>query len=254
MSHRLLFGDDGSICADSAWLWVNSHDWPDWTIDVVTAIDDSPASLVARELMRPEVADQCNVERVDGDPRWVLHKYGHDHDLIVVGSKGQGLMKRLHLGSTSEWLMHGPPAPVVIVRSGHRTQRILLAHDGSGHARSAERAVAELPWIGHVTVKIVVVLDDHTDATPATEAAERLAQVAGDVIVEVLKPDDLQVFYRPRDLLLETAAAWEPDLIAMGSRGLSAWESLNEIGLHRAGSTASAIAQHSSGNVLLATG
>lgn len=38
----MLFGDDGSTSADAAWLWVNSHDWPDWTIDVLRAVDGGP--------------------------------------------------------------------------------------------------------------------------------------------------------------------------------------------------------------------
>lgn len=253
MTHRLLFGDDGSVYADAAWLWINSHNWPGWAIDVVNAADDHPVSLY-RELLRGTVAQAVHVEQITGDPRWVLHKYGHSRDLIVVGSRGQGLMKRLHLGSTSEWLMHGPPAPLVIVRSGHRTKRALLAHDGSGHAHSAERALSAMPWIGEVTIKVLVVAEQRDPVTVAEEAAKRLAEVAGEVTVEVLQPDELQVFYRPRDVILEAACSWQPDLIALGSRGLTAWESLNEIGLHRAGSTASAIAQHANCNVLLATG
>ena len=38
----------------------------------------------------------------------------------------------------------------------------------------------------------------------------------------------------------------------MGSRGVSAWESANEVGLRRAGSNASAIAHHAPCSVLLA--
>jgi hypothetical protein len=142
----MLFGDDGSMPADAAWLWVNCHDWPDWTIDVLRAVEAQAAPVPDRQLLRPEMAEDLRTMTVREDPRYALHTRGSDYDLIVIGSKGRGLMKSLHIGSTAEWLMHLPPAPTVIVRGGHKAQRILLAHDGSLHAMAAERAILTLPW------------------------------------------------------------------------------------------------------------
>lgn len=34
----MVFGDDGSISADLAWLWINCHPWPQWRIEVVAAV------------------------------------------------------------------------------------------------------------------------------------------------------------------------------------------------------------------------
>ncbi len=255
MSKRLVFGDDGSAGADSGWLWINSHDWPGWTIDVVVALDGRAGAPrpAPRSLLRPQVADGLTEDVVDFDPRYALHTKAAVSDLVVVGPRGTGLLKALHLGSTAEWLMHDPAAPTVIVRGGHRTQRIVLAHDGSPDARAAEDAVAALPWVGDAEVVVVSVSDHQTDADPITEAAvARLEGKVARVQAQVLAPDDLQVFYRPRDLVLDSLTHWRADLVAMGSRGVSAWDSVNEMGLRRAGSTASAIAHHAPCSVLIA--
>ncbi len=37
MTRRLVFGDDQSQAADVAWLWINSHAWPGWQIEALTA-------------------------------------------------------------------------------------------------------------------------------------------------------------------------------------------------------------------------
>lgn len=251
MSHTLLFGDDGSACADVGWLWVNSHNWPGWTIEVLHAgvQEDPPAP---RELLRPTVAIDLNTTVVTGDPRYELHTRGAKTDLVVIGARGQGFLKRMHLGSTAEWLMHGPSAPLVITRSGRRTRSILLAHDGSVHAEAAQDAVAMLPWLDQVNVHVVAVHEKDDPRQLVAAAANHLRRLAQSVEVHILRPDDLDVFYRPRDLILESAARLNVDLIALGSRGLTTWESINEIGLHRAGSTASGVAQQAQANVLLA--
>jgi nucleotide-binding universal stress UspA family protein len=252
-SKKMLFGDDGSMPADAAWLWVNCHDWPDWTIDVLRAVEAQAAPVPDRQLLRPEMAEDLRTMTVREDPRYALHTRGSDYDLIVIGSKGRGLMKSLHIGSTAEWLMHLPPAPTVIVRGGHKAQRILLAHDGSLHAMAAERAILTLPWAHDAEVRIVSVSDGTTDGVEiAAEAGSRLKGAVREVTTSVLRPDELQVFYRPRDIIMDAISSWHPDLLVLGSRGMSRWESVNEVALHRAGSTASALATHAPCSVLLA--
>jgi nucleotide-binding universal stress UspA family protein len=253
MSKKLLFGDDGSVSADAAWLWVNSHTWPGWSIDVLRATDHGPALPFDRELLRPDVAAGLDTLTVQQDPRFALHTRGGSYDLVVIGCKGKGFMKSLGIGSTAEWLMHAPAAPTVIVRGGHRTSRVLLAHDGSPHAIAAEQAIAAMPWAADVHVLLVSVSEGVSNASDVTEAAtKRLEGVVGQVSASVLHPDELQVFYRPRDIIMEAVQSWHPDLLAMGSRGMSRWESINEVAFHRAGSTATALTTHAPCSVLLA--
>lgn len=251
MSHTLLFGDDGSACADVGWLWINNHDWSGWSVEVLNAgvADGVPP---ARDLLRTTVADSLVTTRSSKDPRWELHTRGADSDLVVIGARGQGFLKRLRLGSTAEWLMNGPSAPLVITRTGRRTQRVLLAQDGSDHARAAEEALARLPWIATTQIMVLVVHETADPDALAQATEERLVNVAESVELKVIRGSDLEVFYRPRDLILQTSEDWQADLIALGSRGLTPWESINEIGLHRAGSTASGVTHHARANVLLA--
>jgi len=206
-----------------------------------------------RELLRPEVAVQVHEQTVKEDPRFALHTRGKDYDLLVVGSKGRGLLKALHIGSTAEWLIDMPTAPTVIVRGAHRTQRVLLAHDGSRHALAAEQAVLAMPWSTGVEVRVLSISDGTSDAEKVTEQARaRLEGQVAVVDVVVVGPDDLEVFYRPRDVILRHIADWQPDLVAIGSRGMTRWESLNEAALFRAGSTATGVANQARCSVLVA--
>ena len=254
VTKTLLFGDDGSLSADSAWLWINTHQWPGWSIEVLRALRDRDSDPPApRELVHADVAEGLTIETLSADPRWALETRGMHANLIVVGCRGYGLLKSMHLGSTAEWLMHGPPAPLVIVRGGHRVRRIVLAHDGSAHADAAAATLTDFPWIATAEILIVVIAESGLDSEGvATRARARLIDAGARAEIDVRSPDELQVFYRPRDVILAAAAEYQADLIAMGSRGLTVWESVNEVAFHRAGSNASVIAQHAPCSVLLA--
>lgn len=248
MTRRLLFGDDGSNSADSAWLWVTSHRWPGWTIEVLSV--DGEASFHPREFPGTDEVVIENV-RLGGKPSDRIRERGAEADLIVIGAKGRGWRKALHLGSTAENLMHSPPAPVMIIRRGHRTQRLLLAIDGSDYARATEDSVASLPWIGSVEVGIIAVREEGKQPAEVWETEKRLSALARSVTAQVLGPDDLQAFYRPSDIIVEAVRNWNADIVALGSRGLSRWESAAEVGLRRAGSCAIAVAQAAPCSVML---
>jgi nucleotide-binding universal stress UspA family protein len=56
------------------------------------------------------------VER--GDPRLVICRVAEEgFDLIVIGSHGSGLLKRVLLGSVSTHVVHHAPCPVLMVRN-----------------------------------------------------------------------------------------------------------------------------------------
>ena len=60
---------------------------------------------------------RCTTSRSPDDPTHTLTGL-RDRDLLVVGPKGRGFRKTLHLGSVSEALVHNPPMPLVIARHG----------------------------------------------------------------------------------------------------------------------------------------
>jgi len=248
----MVFGDDGSPAADVAWSWINSHEWADWQLKVVTAVvpdlvftgePDGDASSHPTLSPRPS-ADAAfgSVEQItiDEDPRLALSR---PSDLLVIGPRGPGIAKALHLGSTAEWLTTKPPSPMVIARHGRRTQRIVICHDGSDHAQAAVHAVCSLPWVASVAVTIVAVDDGSVDTEGAIDLGSVPLVAAGVNVDRLVLPGDRRDATAALRRYLDHAPA---DLVALGTRGLT--------GIKRVvvGSTASAIAHRSEQTVLLA--
>jgi nucleotide-binding universal stress UspA family protein len=81
------------------------------------AIDEARAALehTARALGAPI---ETRVEK--GAPGPVLCELAHalGVDVVVVGSRGRGAIRRLVLGSVSNHVVHNAPCPVLVVRAG----------------------------------------------------------------------------------------------------------------------------------------
>ena len=69
-----------------------------------------------RELARKEGAEQVVIQTIEGDPAETLIDTAKDFgaDLIVVGARGLGGVKRLLLGSVSEEVLRAARCPVLI--------------------------------------------------------------------------------------------------------------------------------------------
>jgi nucleotide-binding universal stress UspA family protein len=146
----LVFGDDSSPAADIAWLFINNHRWPGWRLEVVAAqMPEIPRLLPPEETElhewkplqpRDAFAEAQFAEVVEltakADPRVVLSR---NSDLLVIGPRGPGLLKALHLGSTADWLLLHPPAPcsslVTVKRSAYDHRIDVDTATGSARAR-----------------------------------------------------------------------------------------------------------------------
>jgi nucleotide-binding universal stress UspA family protein len=231
---RLVVGDDGSPSADVVWLWVNNHRWPGWRISVVSArlpdvgppVGAERATLHRWEPEHPRqlfTDDEVEVEHLfaETDPRVALDSCA-DATLVAVGPRGRGLLKHLHIGSTTEWLIqaHRPLAPLVVVRSARATKDVLLCTDGSTHARSALETLVQLPWLTTCRVSVLGVNDRRNATDRAVEqAAARLrehgvGQVEHEVI-EARHTRDGDV----RSVILRFAEEHATDLLVVGARG-----------------------------------
>ncbi len=249
-SKLLVFGDDSSVSADLAWLWINCHAWPSWRIEVITAersemfrARDEHATLQQWAPTHPRVpfteSQITDVTSLTGeiDPRLALSRSA---DLLVIGRRGRGLAKFLHLGSTAEWLMAHPPAPMLIARRGRGTRSVVLCADGSSHAAVAAATLAGMAWIRDVEVTIVTVDDGAIDVAEAySQVAERFAETGAQIARR-------ETDGSPTHELLAVIEELEPDLVALGTRGLTGTKRV------RVGSTANAIAHSVDCSVLLA--
>jgi nucleotide-binding universal stress UspA family protein len=247
----VVFGDDGSPGSDVAWLWLNSQSWSGWRLEIVHAhmptLQPMPPAEEAE--LHPWQPDDPRVPFAeagfgpvahltgDVDPRLALQREG---SLLVVGPRGTGRLKALGLGSTTEYLLHDPPAPMVIARAGRPVRDVLVGADGSPHARAAIRAFAELPWAATTSVVIAAVDDGRVAPDEALDSARAIVEpIAASVRTTVL---DGHV----ASALLAQATEDHADLVVLGTRGLTGLRPL------RVGSTAGAISRAGRHNVLVA--
>jgi nucleotide-binding universal stress UspA family protein len=245
-ARTVVLGDDGTSAADLAWLWLNNHRWPGWRLECVTAIEPmfGPEAATALTESSPQwerrpftEAEFTSVRRLQAlaDPR-VLLEERDDADLIVVGAHHH----KLRLGSTTEWLLHHPPAPLAIIRAGVATRDVLFCTDGSRHAQRALEVFVSLPWASDTHVTVAVVDDGHTDVDAALEQSSAVLDPSGiSTSVERLQG-------RPRHALPAYLGEQSPHLTVAGTRGLTGWRRL------RLGSTAAAMVHATPGSVLLA--
>ena len=248
----LVFGDDGSPAADVAWLFINNHRWPGWRLEVVAAhMPEFPGMPLPRaetdlHTWNPPHPRRAFTEAqfaqvaaltAEADPRLALSRQS---DLLVIGPRGPGLLKALHLGSTADWLLLHPPAPLLIARHGHTVRSVVVCVDGSPHADRVTSVLAEMPWADQLAVTILAVDDHRVDVDAATgNARERLEAVGATVKVCVDSG-------KPTTIIHRHLADASPDLVALGTRGLTGLRHL------RLGSTAGAICRAATCSVLVA--
>ena len=189
-----------------------------------------------------------------------------DADLVVVGSRGHGTIESMLLGSVSSEVVDHAHVPVLIARRPF-IRRIVLAWDGSDSARVAAAFVRTWPIFRGATVRVVSAADVELPwwsgfpamGSPAVmpmyaEAAEASRRVHADLARDMtseLAATGLAATAEAREgdaatEIIAAAAAWDADLIVLGTHGRT--------GLRRLllGSVARNVLQHSGTSVLVA--
>lgn len=180
---------------------------------------------------------QSGLEAVDAILRVAQDRQA---DLLVVGSRGLGLVSGLVLGSTARTLAILSPVPVLVVRDRRSApRRVLIAVDGSAASRAALQLFARLPLPREVTVELLHVLPAHdwSEVAPATndeilalresferdeaERARTLFQQSAAALPATATISTYLERGAVPDTILARAAAIGADLIVVGSRGLS---------------------------------
>ena len=131
----IVVGFDGSEHAAAAVRWALAFAGETARVRVVAAVEVAP--WVDDEMSRDRFGDDIRREQdriasaldvVDPDgraersivlqgPRQALAEAQEDADLVVVGSRGRGLIAVGLLGSVSTWLLHDATLPIVVVPS-----------------------------------------------------------------------------------------------------------------------------------------
>lgn len=220
--------------------------YPPWVFDDYS----HPLEEEARELLRRQVwkarSAGGRVAREylrEGEPteEIIALAEGLDTDLVIVGHRGTGWVKRLITGSVSEGVVHRASDPVLVVRGGAGAwpiKRVVVGDDGSRSAQRAGQLVAEIAELFGAEVVLVRAYENPPAPVGGWSAEDRreldearlrnLQELEGWAKrLEMIAQD------RPETRLAESKATpaivsvaeegvEERTLLAVGSRGLGA--------------------------------
>jgi nucleotide-binding universal stress UspA family protein len=236
---------------------------------VATAVEQNDRIAIALDTAIGVLESLGHVERVllDGRPASCIVDEARDWkaDLVVVGSRGHGMIESMLLGSVSREVVNHAPCAVLVAR-GPRLRHVLLAADGSPDARRAEDALATWPIFAGLPVRVLSVaqvdipmamggaamLYDQVMAEYATTVDEArseeraFAQAAADRLTEAGHPTTWEERDgEPATEIVREATDRNVDLVVVGTRG--------HTGLARLllGSVAESVAIHAPCSVLV---
>jgi nucleotide-binding universal stress UspA family protein len=284
---RVLVATDASPSARTALELIGNLRWePDTSVRVVEVLTHPPASLLGprvtldwleergreslHEIAAPVRREGLTVEEIilrGGSAADSIVASARDWgaDLVATGSRGQGQITSMLLGSVAAAISDLAPCPVLVARRP-TCARVVLADDGSESATEARRILARWPIFRDLDLRVVSVahaprplrsgisptmLDDvrrvEAEMTAearsaheqlATKSAEELRRAGLVAQTEVPSGD-------PAAEILAAALRADADVVVMGSRGRT--------GIARAalGSVARSVLIHASCSVLI---
>jgi nucleotide-binding universal stress UspA family protein len=182
-----------------------------------------------------EVVDKLPVEGILGEAE------RFQADVIVVGWRGHGAVRRLLMGSVSRGVVRGSKCAVLVVNRPQRIRKIVVGLDGSPTAKRALALVSRLvpPRDGRVTlvsgVELMTVPSRgrvpgaaaiareirRTNTMRARTASKALNQAAAELKRSGWHPRTMLVHGEPLRDLLGTVAATRAQLLVVGARGTS---------------------------------
>jgi nucleotide-binding universal stress UspA family protein len=161
-----------------------------------------------------------------------------DADLLVVGSRGLGTVRRILMGSQSEEIVHHAQVPVLVLTGAEdfwSPARIIIGEDFSDDARKAGELAAAIGKLYGAEGLLVYSHPDLPEVPPGearsavqnlTEMRERdksMLEERASELEEILgrRPEIRISGGYPANVLLEASQEVQPSLVAVGSRGLA---------------------------------
>lgn len=262
---KVLLAIDSSPESQEVVTVAAARPWPlDTVFCVMNVVDTGPlegllaliengkreaAALVKRATARLDGAGfRAFTEVQSGFPKKAIPEYARQWqaDLVMLGSHGQGAMRRFLLGSVAQAVLRTSPCSVEVVRSGWTPSvgmKILLSTDGSDGSEKAVQSVAHRLWPANSEARIVSVVqlltpENQNTASPLcseypTSLLEQIWKEARSRAEEAVcnaqkllmgkrltvSPLTLTPVGDPRAIILDEAKAWGADLIVVGSHG-----------------------------------
>lgn len=236
--HGIVIGYDGSEDADAAVAWAAEAARLRAEPAVVVIAEDTGADTIglrwwpesywrelgerAERLLREAGVSEVRVERHSGSLVPALVPLAHDASLLVLGSRGHGRAGQAFLGSNSQHAADHAPCPVVVVReqANPASDRIVVGLDGSPESGLAlDFACHHAALTGH-RVQVLHGAGPDPDAD---------AEVANAVAAARERHRDVPLECETVDVGAAQAlvdASGDASLVAVGSRGLPAWEGM----------------------------
>ncbi|TWU02446.1 universal stress protein [Stieleria varia] len=166
-------------------------------------------------------------------------------DLVVLGAVGHSMIRRMLLGSVSDYVANHASCSVLIVRPtaelNHGQVNVLIAYDGSLASKQAAEELVGLPWKAEPAISVLsvvqeydVLLGDGISAVALSDQTEWFERMRGenqsmtDQIAHQMKGAEAHVTkgYHVGDAIVDYAEKHKSDLIVVGDSGHSVIEDL----------------------------
>jgi nucleotide-binding universal stress UspA family protein len=264
---RVLVATDGSRTANAALASAVRFPWParshghgvvarqvraDYRRSVLLTVLDRTSDVVAEQATRVLATRWADAEAVvvNGAPADAIVREASrvKADVIVMGWRGHGPLRRLLTGSVSRGVVRRAPCAVLVTRRAiTRVNRIIVAVDGSSQARAAVDFVARLPGRGRRVTLVTVVeamgLPSQVHLTSAMRATVRsevdrinrgrqvrarkeLERARARLARRGWKADVTVASGAPLRELLRLVARSKADLLVLGARGATGLDRL----------------------------
>ena len=259
-SFRILVASDGSRVAKAAVRTALQFPWPspssasgvtakfvrgDVRLSIVLAALDRTAEGVAADTARILAARWPDADALvleGGAADVIVSEARRRHaDVIVMGWRGQGAVRRLLTGSVSRAVVRQAPCPVLVTRKAVKAvNTIVIGIDGSSHSLAAFDLVGRLPSKGRRIILLSAIdtmslpSQIHLTASMRTtiaaevrringrrraDAEKSLQQMKSELSRRGWKVTILVTNGAPLHALLSQIAKSRADLLVVGARG-----------------------------------